>query len=250
MADKKSLSFKGFYLECFRATTRNLWGIVFGIITILGVLADKLPWWEVPLDYLMWAIPLAIFTAVFFLAPYKIYKAEKQECNRLQTQLDTRPSIEVRPIKEHDLYCLEVKNRGNTGEFQAQIEMLEGHIHVGMKLNRYLACWEYAPHKEAKILKDQVDKIKIARFISNHPYITQYLHLYYYDPISSGENYIGSDAWFIGSKIIAVNGTEREVTKPEFMLRVTISSEPSLKQGSFVKEYKLGLGGLEELPSQ
>jgi len=201
-------------------------------------------------------IPLVVFGAVLvgtiiiglILSPYHIYTEVDRKRNKLQAQLDTRPSIEVRPVNKFDDYYLEVKNIGNAGKFEAEIQMLESNTLIPSELNQYKACWETTKSREVQILKDQTDRVKIARFVSYPPhYQSQHLSLYYYNSQSGQESHIDSDGYKVGAKIISENGKERPLTKPGFILRVTISSKPSLKEGSFIKKYKLGLDGLEEL---
>jgi len=74
-----------------------------------------------------------------------------------------------------------------------------------------------------------------------------YLHLHYYDLANNKKDYKSSTSYNVGAKLVSENGTEKPLTKPEFVLLVIISSGPSLREGSFIRKYKLGLDGLEEL---
>lgn len=161
-----------------------------------------------------------------------------------------KPSIEVRPVNDFDDYYLEVKNTGSTGTFEAQIEMLEGHIFEVHKLDRYSACWESTRGRQAQIVNSLTDRVRIARFVSHPPYYqTQHLDLYYHDPQTSQEEHVDSDSYIVGATVTSKNGKERPLTRPEFILRVTINAAEGLREGPFIKKYKLGLGGLEELPN-
>ncbi len=161
-----------------------------------------------------------------------------------------KPSIEVKPLNKRDMYCLEVKNIGNTGTFEAEIQITKSNAPIPSPVNQYTACWTIARGREAQIKKGLTDRLKIAHFITSPPdYLSQHLDIYYYEPQSGQENHVHSDSYLVGAKVVSANGEERPLKKPEFVLQVTISSEPSLKEGSFIKKYKLGLSGLEELPN-
>ncbi len=111
-----------------------------------------------------------------------------------------------------------------------------------------MGCWQFKVGTKAKILKDHIDRVKIARFAAYPPtYQSQHLELYYYDPVSGEENHINSSNFLARARFVSADGEEMPMIKPEFVLQVTISSEPSLKEGSCLKKYKLRLGGLEEL---
>jgi len=169
--------------------------------------------------------------------------------HRIHESEGGKPSIEVRPINELDDYYLEVKNIGNAGTFRMEIQIVEGKEYITpSRFGKYKVCWETTRTREARILKDQTDRVKIAQFVSYPPYYqSQHLSIYYYDPQSGQESHVDSNSYWVGATITSENGKERPLTKPEFVLQVTISSEPILKKGSFVKKYKLGLSGLEEL---
>ena len=202
-------------------------------------------------------IPLVVFGAVLvgiiiiglILSPYHIYTEVDGELNKLQKRLNIRPSIEVRPVREHDIYCLEVKNIGNAGVFMAEIQIIEGGGHITpYGFNRYKACWESVKGRESQIFQDQTDRIKIAHLVSYSPlYQSQHLDLYYYNPQTNQENHVNSDTYWVGATLTSENGKERPLTSPEFILQVTINAKEGLREGSFAKKYKLGFSGLEEM---
>lgn len=224
-------------------------GVVIGPLMFIGSVAlaarDIAEW---GLQWYWWA---AIGGGIFFASGLAVIWGQQKEINKLKKQLDTKPSIQVKPINEFDDYYLEVKNIGSTGTFNADIQIMEGWEHITpYGFNQYKACWEATRGREAKILKDQTDRIKIAHLVSYPPSTSQHLNLYYYDPQSSQENYVHSDTHWVGATITSENGKERPLPVLEFILKVTISAEEGLREGSFTKKYKLGFSGLEELPNQ
>lgn len=217
-----------------------LWTLVFNALTLAGVgtfLGYEIDWRWFTLGGF---IAFIVFAGWWIVGLY----------HRIHELSANKPSIKVRPRNEFDNYYLEVKNIGNTATFQAEIEIVEGKEHLIPYSfeKQYKACWETTRGREAQILKDHTDLVRMAHFMSSPPYYqSQHLNLYYYDPTSGQENHIDSSSYLVGAKLVSENGKEKPLTRPELVLRVTISSEPSLKEGSFVNKYKLGLSGLEEI---
>jgi hypothetical protein len=233
-------------------TSMGHWGWVVTIDIIgsaIGGYLDISNTAEIP----MW-IWLTLLLIGLIVAPFLSFYKVRQRRDVLQKKLDAiegaLPSIEVKPVNKRDMYYLEVKNIGNTGTFEAEIQMIKSNAPIPSQVNQYTACWAIARGREARIRKSLTDRLKIAHFITSPPdYLSQHLDLYYYEPQSGQENHVHSDSYLVGAKVVSANGEERPLKKPEFVLQVTISSEPSLKEGSFIKKYKLGLSGLEELPN-
>jgi hypothetical protein len=219
-----------------------LWTVVFNALTLAGIgtfLGYEIDW--------RW-FTLAGFIAFLVFVGWWIGGLYRQ----LHALKANKPSIKVRPRNEFDNYYLEVKNIGNTATFQAEIEIIEGkEQYISYSFTKqYKACWETTRGRESQIIQDHTDLVRIAHFVSFPPdYQSQRLNLYFYDPTSIEESYVYCMAYLVGAKIVSENGTERPLTKPELVLQITINSEPSLKEGSFIKKYKLCLSGLEELPN-
>lgn len=157
-----------------------------------------------------------------------------------------KPSIEVRPANDLHDYYLEVKNIGSTGTFEAQVELVKGKSYVFGLPQMYSACWDKTNNNKTQIMKGHKDKLKIATLEIPARVLSMSLRFYYYSSYYfegsyvEGIRYSDSTSWIPGSNQVVV---------PEFTLRITISSEPSLKEGSFVRNYKLSSSGLEELPN-
>ena len=156
--------------------------------------------------------------------------------------LQQGPKIEVSEKKENDIFYLEVKNNGVAAEFEAQIQITEDKT-GDKKDTLYLGSWQIGANSTTIIRN--IDRIKIAHletvvYPPNHeplfPFIMS-LYLYYYDKSSNRQLSWTSSTW-----------TDRiDAIKPEYILRITISSTPSLKEGKFVRDYKLDFTGLTEI---
>jgi hypothetical protein len=162
------------------------------------------------------------------------------------------PSIVVEPITDSVTYYLEVKNVGTAGTFEAEVKVIAGRFPTYRPFS-YKGCWEQNPGKETRILNGQTDKLRIARLVTleaggiiNPP---MKLELCYWDSKTNQEQHESSYAWIPGARNVTTDGTEMPVEKPEFTISVNISTVEGMKEGSFIRHYKLTLAGLEELPT-
>lgn len=163
----------------------------------------------------------------------------------IQEIRDAMPSVEVRPMRNDD-YCLEVTNIGNTGTFEAQVQILEGEDFVRGLPQTYSAYWDRTKKDKSQILKGHKDKLVIATLeIPSDGRMSMNLCFYYYSSeyfqasYDEAIRYRHSNSWIVGSN---------QVVRPEFILRVTISSEPSLKEGAFTHNYELSSDSFTEMP--
>jgi hypothetical protein len=155
------------------------------------------------------------------------------------------PSIEVTPRRDSDDYYLEVKNNGNLAEFEAQIEIMKDATgyHKG-KL--YLGWWEFGQGSRSTF--GNVDKIKIARLETTIPprgvqAIADFfmkLQLYYMYKSGVEKPYLwDSTSW--------TTSENNAIPKPGYILKVIITSNPPLREGKFIREYKLDFEGFSEI---
>lgn len=184
---------------------------------------------------------------LFFIAIYLWVRWYRQERRKTIAKI---PSIKVQPSQESDYYYLEVKNVGGIGTFEADIQMIGRSIYAPFQFN-HKACWGKTAGRESRIPSGQTDRIKVARKVYDNTPVWASLHLdlCYWNSQSSQEQYQKSSSYIVGAKNIDDTGKEYPMEKPEFTLSVTISAVEGLKEGSFSRQYRLTLGGLEELPT-
>lgn len=147
-------------------------------------------------------------------------------------------------VCQTDFY-LEVKNNGNLANFEAQIEILKDATGY-YKGKLYLRWWEFGQGSNSAF--GNVDKIKIARLETMIPprgtqavvNFFMKLQLYYMSKSDVGRpNLWDSTSWTI---------TENDaILKPEYVLKVIITSNPPLREGKFIREYRLNFEGLLEI---
>ena len=147
-----------------------------------------------------------------------------------------RPSIEVEVINDpRDKMFLEVTNKGEHGEFEAQIEVLEGRycIHGITRplLPIYTGYWQRNAGPKASLPQGHKDRLMIGRLDMPSPRILlARFAMYFYDAVSQQLAEYGTTSWVPGS---------RQAKVARFLLQITISSTPGMKEGPFVKTYLL-----------
>lgn len=158
---------------------------------------------------------------------------------------ESKPSIEASlQCDFSDGIYITVKNNGEKGDFMAQIEILDA-TDYGLKLHwpRYSGYWEGKQTEAVAILKGMTERIKLATFEQGTVLLTGRLR--FYKMTSDGMVYKDTHSYVIG-----VPDSECGVV-PEVCLKVTISSQPSAKEGA--KEFILRInarGTVEEIPHQ
>lgn len=199
---------------------------------IVGVIQDVSGGVHVP----VWVWVLLGFSSLSiaqFFAFNKVRTERDEKRRELRELEESRPSIHVEVINDRlDRMLLEVTNLGEHGDFEAQIEMLEGHgcIH-GMErptLPTYTGCWELGVGPKASLAQGHSDRLLIGKLEVNPQLLSAGFHMYFYDGRAACAKDFGTTSWLLVGK-----GT----VAARFMLRITISSTPSMKQGPFVKTY-------------
>jgi hypothetical protein len=186
------------------------------------------------IGYKWWPfIALAFFVAIVIWIIADLYNVN----SRL---LNTKPEITVEPIKEGDVYLLKVTNIGEQAIFEAQISLAPEDPSVSplSRKSHYQACWDNAEKYRANIPKDHSTSIKIAELHSSPPNFNILTwHLFYCD-YNNQENYASTSSYFVGAYIVHEDGSKTPA-KPtfEYKLHVVISSNPSLRNGTFQEDY-------------
>lgn len=199
-----------------------------GISAYLDVTGDG----PVPLGVWLTALVGGLSIAPF-IAFNKVRTERDEKRRELRELEESRPSIQVKVINDgRDRMLLEVTNLGEHGDFEAQIEMLEGHgcIH-GMErptLPTYTGCWELGLGPKASIAQGHSDRLMIGKLEIHAPLWMAEFYMYFYDARAGGAKHFGTPSWLLVGK-----GT----VPARFMLRITISSTPRMKQGPFIKTY-------------
>lgn len=152
-----------------------------------------------------------------------------------QLGLRKLPSAEVRIIDDPSGYYLEVFNGGNVGLFKAQLEILDSLDFIDPQYKQVAGHWLIGG-RESKIMKGHKDRIKIAT-LETPPNIWSASYRLYCNMGEKEAIWKNSCSWEPGSNKYA---------PAWFIIKVTISSEPELKGGFFVRTYKLDEHGLKE----
>jgi hypothetical protein len=158
---------------------------------------------------------------------------------------NSRPSVKtIKEIDEKNYYYLEIKNEGCTGEFTAQIEVIEDTT-GRYKGKLYMGYWVFdALHYRSEIQRNHSDRLRIAHC---HDQNINDIHLDYYDPQSnclaclpfSWEN----PTTGLDNPIVRTLVSRRPL--PECVIKVIISSKPDLQEGSIERQYKLNVSELQ-----
>lgn len=194
----------------------------------------------------LWILFLGI---AFAIVPFIIFHKLRLRRDELKSELDSikneRPKIETIVRTQQSNFDIEVLNNGEDAEFEAQIEVLDGRNFVlSLPLN-YVTYWENTKNNKTELKKGQKDWLKIATLQTEPPALIN-LRLHYYE-ITHFEGstfprvaYANSTSWVLGNN---------QVVRPCIMLKVTISSSPSMIGGAFTRTYKLSDNGLSEVNS-
>jgi hypothetical protein len=152
---------------------------------------------------------------------------------QMNVMQNARPSIKYNPMKKDLEYYLEIKNIGAAAEFSAQIELIGGHgyrLPIAQNIvYPYSGFWELAHDKKANIKCNQKDRLKIVALnIKKEKRLSKrQLHFYYYNENGSLGSY--ETPWLT------------EGSRYKCKIRVTISSQPDLREQSYVLEADLDI---------
>lgn len=195
----------------------------------------------------MW-VWITLGLAGLMVAPFIAFHKLRLKRDEIRTELvsirDAQPLIEVTPeIDNRDIYYLDVHNVGEYAEFEAQVEVLEGKSYAFALPTTYSAYWDRTQRDKTQIMKGHRDKLKIANLELQTGVLTASFRLHYYETryferaLIEGIEFAVSTSWIPGSD---------KVVKPCFKLKVTISSNPSMKDGAFSRVYELSPEGFSE----
>ena len=171
---------------------------------------------------------------------YVLYRRGEER----KTGQEKEPSITVSPTKVQDKCYLEVSNSGGSGEFEAQITVLEGANHLQNGPNHYVARWKNEKGKYAKILGGHIGLIRIGQIFPTG------MILFYWQS-KEDDSHMSSYEFAPAKPPDAIPPQERTSHRdistrfnlvdstPEFLLEVTINALEGLKKGSIVKQYRL-----------
>ena len=73
--------------------------------------------------------------------------------------------------------------------------------------------------------------------------ISQHLKIWFFDFTTNATQYIRTQSYFIGGTISDEEGNTRPLTKDEYKISVTISSNPELREGVYKYDYLLTVDG-------
>ena len=161
-------------------------------------------------------------------------KDRDQTREKIRSLEENRPTIAIRAGM--DMYrgmFLDVTNLGERGEFEAQIEMLEGREFVhGMTrpiLPRYTGYWERSAGPLARLPQGHSDRLLIGKTeLASGGLMAASFKMYFYNPFSQKGDEYGTSSW----------GLMEDGSLPaRFLLRITISSAPRILEGAFIKTY-------------
>jgi len=188
-----------------------------------------------------------------FIAFNKIRNALVRGENRIAELENNKPYIEVMHQKLDNTFCLNVFNEGERAILKAQICIISSNTgNVFMDLHAmgkgYDAIWNETNTHKTELLKGQSGIVKIATIESISVYAEKII-LYAYDLTTNSAYTLESSSW--------MQTDDNHIIKPEFILQVNISSDPSLRPscpnligGAFVRNYEVSLDGIKELPIQ
>ena len=169
-----------------------------------------------------------------------------EHSQRIKKFEEVRPSVKVKPVREHDSFFLEVENVGGAGTFEAQVEVVKGKEHVLGLPGKYSPYWAETMDKETEMMNGLKKRLTIASLITPSPQLVFMKFRFHYWELNyceysriEGIRGIDSISWVPGSK---------QTVMPNFVIRVTISSAPSLREGAFIRDYQLSADGLIESP--
>lgn len=180
---------------------------------------------------------ILLFVFIIYWIIHDLYK-------RIEELEDAKPTIVVTiPAEENHTNHLEVKNNGAVGKFSAQIEILEDNNNQFQGTSTLQGYWTLgADHGEAKIKQGHIDKLAIIdRVYDRNGNLVGAEPVYYY---TGSDNTRGtlrsrSTATPLNPNYINIGGRINVIAWPRILkFKVTISSEPDLREGSFIQDYQ------------
>jgi hypothetical protein len=165
---------------------------------------------------------------------------------------DIHPSVIITPLVEKDDFYLEVQNTGDiAATFVAALKITskQPKENISQYLKEYTGSWKLANARESKIMKGQSDKLRIAELqTTNFPIVSIHLRAYIFENEYKVTKQIALQSYFPLAVVTHADGKSGPMDRPEYMLEVSFSSDPSLKEAPLKKHYILSISGLEEIP--
>jgi hypothetical protein len=189
----------------------------------------------------MLGVALIIVPFIVFHKRRLIWEKTLEELNAIKNQ---RPEIDTAISKQNNDFDIEVLNKGEDAEFEAQVEIVNGGDFVRSLPRNYSAYWVKTKKDKTEIKKGHKDSLKIASLSMGYtPIHSMTFQLHYYE-ITYFEN-------SVFPRIVAADSTSwipgnTQVVKPCISLKITISSKPSMISGAFTRTYTLSDEGLSE----
>lgn len=156
-----------------------------------------------------------------------------------------RPQIDVTETRENGLHetflCLDVMNARVTGNFIAQIKVLEGSNQI-RKDHRYFGCWDGTAIRKA-ILPGQIERLRLGRITRpTGPVLIFTIELTEcFDLQGAMPRWHSSMAWALGA--------DPPMPRPSVLILVTITSEPPMEE-PWIAVYRVDLDGLTRMAAQ
>ncbi len=138
----------------------------------------------------------------------------------------------------HDDYDIKVINKGGSAKFKARIELTTDDPNV-RRYKDFVGCWKKQNTEESEIYQDDCDYIQIATIIYDTRTFSSRYEMHMLD-VNGRRESIHGQMWSPLMKNVHNDGTESQVTKPTYGIRVKIVAKPSLS-AEFIREYKLDL---------
>lgn len=205
------------------------------VLIVIDIVLNAVSVWEFGLPtYSLAGAGLLLFIG----SGFGLIKAQQDKINALIAKnaelKDTRPTIDVVAVNESlgQRMYLEVTNHGERGEFEAQIEVLDGkgciHGIVRPTLPTYTGYWERSAGPVASLPQGHKDRLLIGRQDVEWRISLAEFVMSFFDPMSKKYAEYGTTSWGL-----LKDGT----VAARFVLRITISCSPKVPTGPFVKTY-------------
>lgn len=186
----------------------------------------------------LWIVIFIVFCVVVAWMMYGLYK----ENSRLR---DNRPTICVEPVKDGESFYLKVSNKGEKGILKAQIELESEDDPRVWGLKNYIGYWKHAKSDKAEILGGHTDWIKIAELVTSQGLASEYLEIFFYGNSANPQYSMPSSSHWIGATIESKKGEREPMTKHEYKIQVTISADPSLREGVYKEKFRFDVDRIE-----
>jgi hypothetical protein len=170
-----------------------------------------------------------------------------------KNSLHIQPTVDIRPVIEKDNFYLEVLNTGDiAATFAATLKITSKQPRevISQDLKEFTGSWKLANDRQTKIMKGQLDKLRVAELqTTNFPIVAIHLRAYIFENEYKVTKEIALQSYFPLAVVTHADGKAGPMARPEYLLEVSFSSDPSMKECPLKKTYTLSISGLEEIPS-